>query len=55
MQIDYEIGDGEVWKMMRTTLNDWTHNLKTIQTWSPYSSEDELFDQVCLLQALKRL
>uniref|UniRef100_A0A7I4BZY0 Morc S5 domain-containing protein n=1 Tax=Physcomitrium patens TaxID=3218 RepID=A0A7I4BZY0_PHYPA len=43
--IDYEIGDGEVWKMLRTTLNDWTHNLETIQTWSPYGSEEELFDQ----------
>ncbi|XP_024364057.1 protein MICRORCHIDIA 7 isoform X2 [Physcomitrium patens] len=43
--IDYEIGDGEVWKMMKTTLNDWTHNLETIQSWSPYSSEEELFDQ----------
>jgi len=49
VQIDYEIGDGEVWKMMRTSLNDWTHNLETIQTWSPYSNEEELFDQVCVL------
>jgi hypothetical protein len=43
--IDYEIGDGEVWKMIRTSLNDWTHNLETIQTWSPFSNEEELFDQ----------
>lgn len=43
--IDYEIGDGEVWKMTRTTSNDWTHNLETIQTWSPYGSEEDLFDQ----------
>lgn len=35
--------------MLRTTLNDWTHNLETIQSWSPYSSEEELFDQVCVL------
>lgn len=49
VQIDYEIGDGEVWKMIRTSLNDWTHNLETIQTWSPFSNEEELFDQVHVL------
>jgi len=49
VQIDYEIGDGEVWKMLRSTLNDWTHNLETIQSWSPYGSEEDLFEQVCLL------
>ncbi|XP_024363014.1 protein MICRORCHIDIA 7 isoform X2 [Physcomitrium patens] len=43
--IDYEIGDGEVWKMMRSNLNDWVHNLELIQSWSPYGSEEELFDQ----------
>ncbi|XP_073386683.1 protein MICRORCHIDIA 7 isoform X2 [Physcomitrium patens] len=43
--IDYEVGDGEVWKIMRTSLKDWTHNLETIQTWSPYNTEEELFDQ----------
>ena len=46
MQIDYEVGDGEVWKMTRSTLKDWTHNLETIQSWCPYANEEELFDQV---------
>ena len=46
VQIDYEIGDGEVWKMTRSTLKDWTHNLETIQSWCPYANEEELFDQV---------
>lgn len=53
MQIDYEIGDGEVWKMMRSNLNDWVHNLELIQSWSPYGSEEELFDQVCVLSSFE--
>ncbi|CAM6036029.1 unnamed protein product [Sphagnum compactum] len=43
--VDYEIGEEEVWKLFRTSATDWTYNLNTILHWSPYSSEEDLFDQ----------
>jgi hypothetical protein len=46
VQIDYEVGDGEAWKMTRSTLKDWGQNSETIQSWCPYANEEELFDQV---------
>ncbi len=49
VQVDYEIGEEEVWKLFRTSATDWTYNLNTILHWSPYSSEEDLFDQVCVL------
>lgn len=52
MQIDYEIGEGEVWKHIRSSPDDWAQNLETIRTWSPYISEDDLFDQVCVVHRL---
>jgi hypothetical protein len=43
--VDYEIGEEEVWKLFRNSATDWTYNLNTILHWSPYSSEEDLFDQ----------
>lgn len=31
---------------MRASFNDWNRNLATIMQWSPYSSEQELLQQV---------
>jgi hypothetical protein len=45
VQVDYEIGEEEVWKLFRNSATDWTYNLNTILHWSPYSSEEDLFDQ----------
>jgi len=45
LQIDYEYKQG--WeRMARTTLDDWSTSLQTIITWSPYSTEAELLEQV---------
>ncbi|OEL24960.1 Protein MICRORCHIDIA 4 [Dichanthelium oligosanthes] len=42
--IDYEYKKG--WeRMVRTTLDDWNTSLRTIITWSPYSTEAELLEQ----------
>ncbi|KAG0598000.1 hypothetical protein M758_12G036800 [Ceratodon purpureus] len=43
--IDYEIGGTKVWKQIRRSSEEWAHSLETIRTWSPYGSEDDLFDQ----------
>lgn len=45
-KIDYE-KSGRGWnKMMRASPDDWTRNLETIVQWSPYSSEEDLLQQV---------
>ncbi|XP_062183647.1 protein MICRORCHIDIA 7-like [Phragmites australis] len=42
--IDFEYKQG--WeRMVRTTLDDWNTSLRTILTWSPYSTEAELLEQ----------
>ena len=46
MQIDYEIDGEDRWKLIKTDSNHWIQNLESMQTWSPYSSEEELIDQV---------
>ncbi|XP_062225341.1 protein MICRORCHIDIA 7-like [Phragmites australis] len=42
--IDFEYKQGWV-RMIRTTLDDWNTNLRTINTWSPYLTEAELLEQ----------
>ena len=32
--------------MLRATSDDWNRNLATIMQWSPYSTEQELLQQV---------
>ena len=54
MQIDYEIDEVELWKHIRSSEDDWAHNLETIRTWSPYGSEEDLFDQVCVVTSLEK-
>ncbi|CAN6234572.1 unnamed protein product [Urochloa humidicola] len=47
--IDYEFKQG--WeRMVRTTSDDWNTSLRTIITWSPYSTEAELLDQFRLMK-----
>ncbi|KAG0553359.1 hypothetical protein M758_12G005500 [Ceratodon purpureus] len=43
--IDYEIGGTKVWKQIRRSSDEWAQCLETIRTWSPYGSEEDLFDQ----------
>lgn len=44
--MDYELKDGMICPLNRSTANDWTYNLQTIQQWSPYRTELDLFTQV---------
>ncbi|CAN6248078.1 unnamed protein product [Urochloa humidicola] len=47
--IDYEFKQG--WeRMVRTTSDDWNTSLRTIITWSPYSTEAELLGQFSLMK-----
>jgi len=47
--IDYEYKQG--WeRMVRTTFDDWNSSLRTIITWSPYSTEAELLEQFSLMK-----
>ncbi|KAG2565558.1 hypothetical protein PVAP13_7NG142700 [Panicum virgatum] len=49
MVIDYEYKQG--WeRMVRTTFDDWNTSLRTIITWSPYSTEAELLEQFSLMK-----
>ncbi|XP_057485163.1 protein MICRORCHIDIA 7-like isoform X1 [Actinidia eriantha] len=43
--IDYERRGQEWNKLMRSSSNDWSRNLKTILHWSPYASEEDLLRQ----------
>ncbi|XP_024397370.1 protein MICRORCHIDIA 7 isoform X2 [Physcomitrium patens] len=43
--VDYELKDGMICPLIRSTANDWVHNLQTIQQWSPYCTEHDLFTQ----------
>lgn len=33
--VDYELKDGMICPLIRSTAKDWAHNLRTIQQWSP--------------------
>jgi hypothetical protein len=45
LQIDFEYK--KVWeRMVRTTIDDLNTSLQTICTWSPYSTEADLLEQV---------
>lgn len=45
-KIDYE-KNGEVWiKKLSRTLDDWHVNLESIIDWSPFSSEQDLLQEV---------
>ena len=45
-KIDYEKKE-EVWtKIVRNSLEDWHVNLEAIVQWSPFSSEQDLLQQV---------
>ncbi|XP_010239739.1 protein MICRORCHIDIA 7 isoform X2 [Brachypodium distachyon] len=43
--IDYEKDDQKWIRKLRTTLTDWNTSLRTIISWSPYTSEAELLEQ----------
>ncbi|XP_024385499.1 protein MICRORCHIDIA 7 isoform X1 [Physcomitrium patens] len=43
--VDYELKDGMICPLIRSTAKDWAHNLRTIQQWSPYCTEHDLFTQ----------
>ncbi|XP_062112667.1 protein MICRORCHIDIA 4-like [Humulus lupulus] len=48
--IDYEKRNGEWRKLLRTSERIWNKNLSTIVNWSPYSTEQELLQQInCML------
>ncbi|KAF5175678.1 Microrchidia-like protein [Thalictrum thalictroides] len=48
--LDYEKG-GQIWNgIMRPSIGNWTRNLETILQWSPYSSEQELLQQLNLIE-----
>ncbi|KAK1376314.1 Protein MICRORCHIDIA like [Heracleum sosnowskyi] len=48
--IDYK-KEGGRWNMIvRSSPDDWRHNLDTLLIWSPYSSEEELFKEFDLIE-----
>lgn len=48
--IDYK-KEGNSWNMIvRSSPDDWRHNLDTLLMWSPYASEEELFKEFDLIK-----
>ncbi|XP_027340218.1 protein MICRORCHIDIA 7-like [Abrus precatorius] len=48
--LDYERGQVEYQKIIRTSLDDWNKNVETIVQWSPFSSEADLLRQFNLMK-----
>lgn len=44
--VDYEVQPFGLKKFVRGSLDDWNKNLVTLLQWSPYDSEQRLFDQL---------
>lgn len=48
-KLDYKRAGGEWNKMIRSSLVDWKRNVEAIVQWSPFSSEEDLLNQVILI------
>ncbi|XP_030542338.1 protein MICRORCHIDIA 7-like isoform X2 [Rhodamnia argentea] len=47
--LDYERREGSWNKLIRSSFGDWKRNLETVIQWSPFSSEEDLIQQFCLM------
>lgn len=46
LQIDFDISDDWAVPIIYSSNDDWSSNLKTILEWSPFTSKDDLLQQV---------
>ncbi|KAK3406497.1 hypothetical protein EUGRSUZ_K02700 [Eucalyptus grandis] len=47
--LDYERREGSWNQLIRSSFSDWKRNLETIIQWSPFSAEEDLFQQFSLM------
>ncbi|KAF8005828.1 hypothetical protein BT93_K0187 [Corymbia citriodora subsp. variegata] len=47
--LDYERREGSWNQLIRSSFGDWKRNLETIIQWSPFSAEEDLFQQFSLM------